>query len=185
MSYEAMQLETIAIQLLTALGEDPNREGLQDTPRRFAAFWTEFMEYHSTNSDTTFEVVTTDQMVIVSGIRVWSMCEHHLLPFSCDLAIAYIAQERVLGLSKFVRIAQTHAHKLQLQERLCYDIAMDIKNVTKTPDVAVIGRGRHLCMEIRGVKQGALATSSVLLGAFRNNQTVRQELLTLLPRDGE
>src|SRR5579872_4051622 len=97
-------------ELLVALGEDPNREGLQDTPRRWAAWWREFIEYKPGTTDTSFEATTANQMVVVSGIRVYSLCEHHLLPFWCDISVGYIVHERVLGLSKFARIAEQVAH---------------------------------------------------------------------------
>ena len=103
-------LEQLATDLLTAIGENPDRPGLQDTPRRFAKYWQEFVNYDAGTIDTTFETVTVDQMVVVSGIRVWSLCEHHLLPFWCDLSVGYITRDRVIGLSKIPRICQKYAH---------------------------------------------------------------------------
>src|SRR5450432_588990 len=110
-------------ELLIALGEDPEREGLKDTPRRWASWWQEFIEYQPGTTDTSFEPITTDQMVVISGMRIYSLCEHHLLPFWCDVSIGYVVHEKVLGLSKFARIAQKVAHRLQLQERIVHDIA--------------------------------------------------------------
>ena len=99
------KVKSLVRELLTALGEDPDREGLKDTPRRIANFWREFIEYDAGKLDTTFSAVKHNQMVCVTGLRVWSMCEHHMLPFWCDVSIAYIADKKVLGLSKFARIA--------------------------------------------------------------------------------
>lgn len=169
--------------LLQALGEDPDREGLQETPRRFADHWREFMEYLPGTTETCFESVVTDQMVVVSGIRVWSFCEHHLLPFWCDISIGYIVQEKVLGLSKFARIAHQHAHRLQLQERLCHSIADDIVRITATEDVAVIARGEHLCMTMRGIRTPGIMTSSIMRGVFRASSETRMEFLELISKE--
>jgi GTP cyclohydrolase IA len=166
--------------LLLAIGEDPQREGLQETPRRFADQWREFVEYFPGNIDTCFESVTTDQMVVISGMRVWSLCEHHLLPFWCDVSIGYIAQDKVLGLSKFARIAQKFAHRLQLQERLCEQIAIEVQSLIATSNVAVLAQGEHLCMSMRGIRTPALMTSSVMHGMFRDRSEARQEFLQLV-----
>ena len=170
--------------LLVALGENPDRPGLVETPRRFADSWVEFIDHDPGKTETTFEAVTTDQMVIVSGIRVWSMCEHHLLPFWTDVSIGYIARDKVLGLSKFARIAHQMGHKLQLQERLASEIADEIQRITGTPDVAVLTRGQHLCMIMRGVKTPGLMTSSVLRGMFLSNPAARAEFMSLATSGG-
>src|SRR2546421_9825501 len=117
-------------ELLIALGEDPDREGLVDTPRRWADSWREFIEYDPGTIETTFSTVDAGQMVCVSGLRVFSLCEHHLLPFWCDVSIGYIPDEKVLGLSKFVRIAHQFAHQLQHQEQLGQQIADEISRIT-------------------------------------------------------
>jgi GTP cyclohydrolase IA len=173
-------LEQIARQLLIEIGENPDREGLRDTPRRYAKWWREFTEYAPGTIDTVFESVSTSQTVMVSDMRVWSLCEHHLLPFNCSVSVAYRARDNILGLSKFARIAHKHAHKLQLQERLIADIADEIEKVTGSPDVAVIGRGEHLCMTMRGIRTSSLMTSSVFRGIFENEGPARGELLSLL-----
>jgi len=165
-------------QLLLAIGEDPDRPGLADTPARWARWWFEFMDYEDENLDTTFESIVADQMVVVKGIRVWSLCEHHLLPFYCDVSIGYVAKESVLGLSKFARIAHHHAHKLQLQERLVHDIAGTVADLTKTKDVAVIAHGEHLCMTMRGIRSPATMISSAMHGAFRSNPALRAEFMS-------
>ncbi len=177
-NYQA--LLTIGRELLQAIGEDPEREGIKDTPRRFADWWKEFIDYQPGSLDTCFESITTDQMVTVSGMRVWSLCEHHLLPFWCDVSIGYIAGEQVLGLSKFARIAHKYAHTLQLQERLCHQIADEITRIVGTEDVAVLARGRHLCMEMRGVRTPGLMSSSVMRGLFRDKNEARMEFLQLV-----
>jgi GTP cyclohydrolase IA len=165
--------------LLLAIGEDPDREGLCDTPRRFADWWAEFIDHDPGRTDTAFEAAEADQMVVVSGLKVWSLCEHHLLPFWCDVAIGYVAADRILGLSKFARVARRAAHRLQVQERLTKDIADEISRLTGTPDVAVLARGEHLCLTMRGVRTPAVMTSSVMRGAFREDPAARSEFLRL------
>lgn len=165
--------------LLVALGEDPAREGLQDTPRRWAKMWAEFVDYAPGTLDTTFETTSADQMVLVSGMRVWSLCEHHLLPFWCDVAVAYIAHERLIGLSKIGRIAHKFAHKLQVQEQLGRDIADAVQDACDTVNVGVLLRGEHLCMSMRGIRTPALMTSSVVRGVFASQPTTRAEFMSL------
>lgn len=166
-------------QLLAAIGCDLEDPGLADTPRRWADWWREFIEYSPGNTHTVFESITTDQMVAVTGMRVWSVCEHHLLPFWCDISIGYITGDKVLGLSKFGRIAHQFAHRPQLQERLVHEIADEIERVTGTKDVAVLGVGQHLCMSMRGIKTPARMVTSVMRGSFMSVATARQEFLTL------
>lgn len=163
--------------LLVAIGEDPDREGVADTPRRFANFWREFIEYSPGRTDTAFESVTTDQMVVVTGVRVWSLCEHHMLPFWCDLTMGYIARDKVLGLSKFARIAHQYAHQLQIQERLVDQIAGEIIRITGSPDVGVIAKGVHTCMVMRGVKTDGTMISSAMHGLFKHWGATRAEFL--------
>lgn len=166
-------------ELLVLLGQDPDRPGLADTPRRVADMWIEFLSYDPGRTGTTFEAVSADQLVAVKGLRVWSLCEHHLLPFWCDVAIGYLPRERVLGLSKFGRIAQRHAHRLQLQEQLVTDIAAEVQELAQTPDVAVAATGEHLCMAMRGVAMPHRMISSAMLGRFRDRQALRAEFLAL------
>ncbi len=160
------KVKSSVTELLTALGEDPNREGLKETPRRIANFWREFIEYDAGKLDTTFSAVKHNQMVAVTGMKVWSMCEHHMLPFWCDVSIAYIADDKVLGLSKFARIAHKHAHKLTLQEQLVSDIANEVKVILGTEDIAVMAKGEHLCMTMRGIQTPHRMISSALSGKF-------------------
>jgi GTP cyclohydrolase IA len=174
------RLLALGRELLIAIGEDPDREGLQETPRRWADFWREFIEYDPGTTEKTFSSVVADQMVCVSGLRVSSLCEHHLLPFWSDVSIGYIPDEKVLGLSKFARIAQQCAHRLQLQERLGQQIADEIIRITGTQNVAVVLKGEHLCMTARGIRMPGRMTSSVMRGIFRTQSEMRMEFLRLI-----
>lgn len=165
--------------ILEAIGEDPDREGLAGTPDRVARWWMEFVGFDPGNTDTTFEAVHTDQVVAVTGVRVYSVCEHHLLPFWVDLTMAYIAADRVIGLSKFGRIAHGHAHRPQIQERLVTEVADDIARLAGTDDVAVIGAGEHLCMTMRGIRTPHRMKSSVMRGRFREFGPARAEVMSL------
>ena len=174
------EVEKLIRALLVEIGEDVDRPGLVDTPKRVANWWSEFIDFDPGTVDRTFQSVATDQMVIVKDMRVWSLCEHHLLPFWCDVSIAYIAREKVLGLSKFARIAHKYAHRLQIQERLVDQIANDVQTLTGSPDVAVVGKGTHLCMVMRGVKTQAEMSTSVMRGLFFFNPSARQEFVDFL-----
>lgn len=131
-----------------------------------ARWWREFLDFDPGKLDTTFSSVSTGELVAVSGIRVWSLCEHHLLPFWCDISIGYYPQARIIGLSKFARIAHDHAHDLQVQERLVAQIADTVSRITESPDVIVAARGEHLCMTMRGVRSPAIMSSVVSRGRF-------------------
>jgi GTP cyclohydrolase I len=174
------RIERAVKDILELIGEDPNREGLKDTPKRVAKFWKEFIDYDAGKIGTTFEAVKADQMVIVKGIKVWSLCEHHLMPFSSEIAIGYITRKKVLGLSKFARIAHKHAHKLQLQEKLVQDIANEVSDLVRTKDIAVYGIGTHLCMVARGIKTDGQMITSVMNGVFRKESETRNEFLSLV-----
>ncbi|CDR13045.1 GTP cyclohydrolase I [Streptomyces iranensis] len=172
-------LEDLARQLLAEIGEDPDRSGLKETPARFARWWREFTSYDPGEVGTHFPLYTEGQIVMVSDINVWSLCEHHLLPFSCNLTVAYRPRGQVLGLSKFARISHRHAHRLQVQERLVQNIADEITEATGSEDVGVIGRGEHLCMSMRGVRTPALMTCSVFKGIFQSYGPAREELVAI------
>jgi GTP cyclohydrolase I len=174
------RLLALGRELLIAIGEDPEREGLQETPRRWADAWREFIEYDPGTTETTFSSVASDQLVCVSGIRVASLCEHHLLPFWCEISIGYIPNDKVLGLSKFARIAHQFAHRLQLQERLGQQIADEITRITGTENVAVVLKGDHYCMAARGIRTPGRMKSSVLRGVFRTESQTRMEFLRLI-----
>ncbi|ABD11124.1 GTP cyclohydrolase I [Frankia casuarinae] len=169
-------LEGLARQLLVEIGEDPGRDGLRETPARYARWWREFVGFDPGNTETAFEQVNHGQLVQVNDIRVWSLCEHHLLPFWCDISIAYLAKDKLLGLSKFARIAHHHAHRLQVQERLTGAIADAIEALCGVPDVAVRAKGEHLCMTMRGIRSPATMSTLVLRGVFKDDPHMRNLL---------
>lgn len=172
------KLEVVARQLLLAIGEDPDRAGLLDTPRRFAQMWREFIEHDPGSLATTFPTENREgQLVTVSGMGVWSLCEHHLLPFYCQVAVGYVPRDKLLGLSKFGRIARDAAHRLQVQERMIEGIADEVAETTETDDVAVHASGVHLCMTMRGVQLPATMTTTVTRGSFRSDPATRAEFL--------
>lgn len=174
------KLEQVCVDLLNAIGEDVTRDGLRETPARWAKWWAEFINFDPGKCATAFEVSNADSLVAVTGIRVWSLCEHHLLPFNADISIGYIPRDRVLGLSKFARISLKASHRLQVQERLTNDIADLITEYTGSPDVGVIAAGEHLCMTMRGVRSSASMRTSVMRGSFREDEKVRAEFLELI-----
>lgn len=172
-------------QLLTNLGEDPNREGLIRTPLRAAkAFDYLTHGYNLKVEDIINDAIFTsdmDEMVIVKDIELYSLCEHHLLPFFGKCHVAYIPQGYVLGLSKIARIVDLYARRLQIQERLTREIAETILQVTNAEGVGVIIESQHLCMMMRGVeKQNSVMKTSVMLGSFRNQESTRAEFLALV-----
>lgn len=163
--------------LLVAIGEDPERPGLKDTPRRVAAHWAEFIDYKPGTIDTSFDSIRSDQMVILRGIRVFTFCEHHLLPFICTVSIGYIATRKVLGLSKLARIAHLYAHRLQIQEQLVDQIASEVLKQTNSSDVAVVAVGEHSCMTMRGIKSGGEMVCSAIHGQFKHDIAMRAEFM--------
>lgn len=177
---EAVKKATV--DLLRAIGENPEREGLQETPLRVAKWWREFIDYDPGKLSTSFGQVESDQLVVVSGMRVWSLCEHHLLPFWCDVTVAYLVNGKMLGLSKLARLAHLHAHRLQVQERLVNGIAEDVEGIVGHSNVAVVASGVHLCMVMRGIKTPGTMQSSALRGSFKSNASLRAELMALHSR---
>jgi len=175
--------------ILEGIGEDPKRDGLRDTPVR-AARAMEFLTHGY--SQTLEEVVNgaifeseSDEMVIVRNIELYSLCEHHLLPFTGKCHVAYLPQGRVVGLSKIARIVDMFARRLQIQENLTREIADAVGKVTEGRGVGVIVEARHLCMMMRGVeKQNSSMTTSAMLGRFRSDINTRNEFLSLV-RGGE
>lgn len=183
MAVDIEKIKVLGRELLIAIGEDPDRDGLKETPDRFARWWKEFIEYQPGKVETAFAIGNVDEIVAVRGIEVWSLCEHHLLPFRARVTIGYIPNEKVLGLSKFGRIAFAAAHRLQVQERLVQNIADGISAATKSEDIAVIADGEHLCMTMRGVRTPASMRTSVMRGRFRANPEARAEFLSLVNKD--
>jgi GTP cyclohydrolase IA len=177
------RLERLGGELLETLGYDCASGDLRDTPARWAKWWIEFLSHDAGRTDVTFELKTQGQLVVVGGLTLWSVCEHHLLPFMVMVSVGYVPSDRVLGLSKVARIARRAAHKLQLQERLVEDITGDVRRLAATEDVIVLGRGRHLCLEARGTRAPAVTSTVSAAGAFRRRSSLRREFLSLCGPD--
>ena len=173
-------------ELLMEIGEDPDREGLRDTPARVAAAY-EFLTngYRQTQKEVIGGAVFTqqvDHMVIVRDIELYSLCEHHLLPFFGRCHIGYIADGKVLGVSKLARLVDMYARRLQIQERLTEQVAQAVMDQGAV-GCGVVIEAQHLCMMMRGVeKQNSLMTTSAVLGTFRQSALTRNEFLTLIGR---
>ena len=177
-------MEEIRRELLVRLGEDPSREGLQRTPERFAKAYQYLTKGYKEDPAEVLNgalfTVDYDEMVIVKDIEMFSLCEHHMLPFFGKVHIAYIPKGKVVGLSKLPRLVEVFARRLQVQERLTVEIAEAIQNAIQPLGVGVVIEARHLCMMMRGVeKQHSATVTSSMLGAFRAAQT-RQEFLSLI-----
>jgi GTP cyclohydrolase I len=187
MEIDKENLQRICRDLLKAIGEDPDREGLQDTPRRWAKWWSEFMNGGPNGTGatlgTTFQGTGVDQLVVVNGIEAWSLCEHHLLPFKVTVSVGYITDSRVLGLSKFARIIHDLASRPQVQERLTEEIASKVSELTGSKNVAVQTRGYHLCMAMRGIRTPATMITQAIRGVFLTNDSARAEFLALTSKD--
>ncbi len=174
-------------QLLAEIGEDPDREGLVRTPERVAQsleFLTSGYRISPENviNDAIFESASNN-MIIARNIEVYSLCEHHMLPFYGRCHIGYIARRKVLGVSKLARIADCYARRLQIQERLTEQIANEVERAIDAEGVGVVMECRHLCMMMRGVeKQNSIMTTSTVLGSFRDSAATRAEFLDLIHR---
>lgn len=168
-------------QLLAALGEDPEREGLAGTPARVAAWYRSFLSPDSSAAPTCFiEKSLSGQLVVVGGMSVWALCEHHMLPMNLEVAVGYVPEGEVVGLSKFGRIAQRYAGRLQVQERFTRQVAEEIAPVIGSDDVAVAVRGIHLCMSMRGVRMEAARTITLQTsGRLQTDPVLAQQFLAL------
>lgn len=171
--------------IITEIGENPEREGLVDTPKRAA----KAMKYLCRGYEQTLEEVVggaiftsdSNEMVLVKDIELYSLCEHHILPFIGKVHVAYMPNGKVLGLSKIARIVDMYARRLQIQESLTSEIAKAIQQVTNANGVAVVIEAKHMCMMMRGVeKQNSHMVTSAMLGAFRSNPATRAEFLSLI-----
>ena len=177
----------LVLELLKAIGEDPAREGLRNTPDRVARMYTELLSGYTANpqkvvNGALFDV-KYDEMVIVRDIEFYSLCEHHMLPFIGRAHVAYIPDGKVLGLSKIPRIVDMYARRLQVQERMTRQIADFLRDLLKPQGVAVVVEAVHLCSMMRGVKKhDARMTTSAMHGAFRANLATRQEFLDNISR---
>ena len=179
------RLAALVKELLVELGEDPEREGLRKTPVRVAKAMTFLTRGYRQNLKAVvngaYFTSGTNHMVIVKDIELYSLCEHHLLPFYGKCAIGYISKGKVLGISKLARIVDMFARRLQIQERLTEEIANAIMAEAKAEGVGVVIKAKHLCMMMRGVeKQNSETVTSAVLGTFRSDEKVRQEFLSLI-----
>jgi len=183
-SLTSASFEELAREILVRLGEQPERNGLLQTPERYAKALRDLTKGYREDPEgiirgALFDV-DYDEMVIVKDIEMFSLCEHHVLPFFGKVHIAYIPKGRVIGLSKVARLVEVFARRLQVQERLTVQIAETIQKVLQPLGVGVVVEARHLCMMMRGVeKQHSATVTSSMLGAFRAQQT-RQEFLSLI-----
>lgn len=185
MTIDMDKIEKAVRSILEAIGENPDREGLIDTPQRVARFYQEaFAGLHedpSKNLSAQFSE-NHEEMVIVKDISIYSMCEHHLLPFVGHAHIAYIPRNgRVTGLSKLARVAEEYARRPQLQERLTSQIADTVKNTLNARGVLVVIEAEHMCMTVRGIKKpGARTVTSAVRGIFQTNAATRAEAFSLI-----
>jgi GTP cyclohydrolase I len=186
-SLAAASLEDLVREMLRRLGEDPAREGLVRTPKRVA----ESLAYLTAGRTRTAADVLNnavfeheaDEMIVVRDIEVYSLCEHHLLPFFGRAHVAYLPRGRILGLSKLARIVDVYARRLQVQERLTMQVARAVEETVGAEGVGVVVEASHLCMMMRGVeKQNSRAVTSCMLGRFRRDARTRQEFLDILKR---
>jgi GTP cyclohydrolase IA len=180
MEYEGMITAIKAF--IAEVGDNPNRDGLKDTPTRVYQMWKEF-RCRQKFTQTTFECANYDEIIIVKDIPFYSFCEHHLLPFFGQVHIGYIPNDKghILGLSKIARLVDAHSLRFTLQEGLTVEIAGGLNHIINPLGIAVVISARHLCMEMRGVKkQGQETVTSAMLGVFRDNTAARSEFLSLI-----
>ncbi len=184
-SLTSASFEELMRELLVRLGEDPQRDGLLDTPERMVKAMQYLTKGYQEDPERILREalfdVDYDEMVIVKDIEMFSLCEHHLLPFFGKVHVAYIPNKKVIGLSKIPRLIDVFARRLQVQERLTVQIAETIQNAIEPQGVGVVIEARHLCMMMRGVeKQHSEAVTSSMLGCFREEQETRTEFLSLI-----
>lgn len=185
--YENERVLKITEQLLAAIGEDPKREGLKRTPERMMKAYDFLTSGYRKNIK---EVINqaifhekNQEMIIVQDIEVYSLCEHHLLPFFGKAHVAYIPNGKIIGISKIPRIVDMFARRLQVQERLTDQIAGEINRILDPKGVAIVIEAKHLCMMMRGIeKQNSSLTTSSMLGQFQDSQNTRMEFLSLIQK---
>jgi GTP cyclohydrolase IA len=186
---ESESIADLVRKILIKIGEDPDREGLQKTPDRFEKALRYLTSGYHQDPEKVLNgakfSVAYDEIIVVKDIEIYSMCEHHMLPFFGKCHVAYLPDKQVVGLSKIARLVNTYARRLQIQERLTSEIAQALEEKLKPLGVGVIIEARHLCMVMRGVeKQGSVAVTSAMLGNFRTNKQTRDEFLSLV-RNGK
>ena len=184
-SLTSASFEDLVREILVRLGEDPQREGLVRTPNRVHRAYEFLTKGYEEDPDAMLKkalfTVTYDEMVIVKDIEMFSLCEHHMLPFFGKVHVAYIPKGKVVGLSKIPRLIEIFSRRLQIQERLTTQIAETIQKAIEPQGVGVVIEARHLCMMMRGVeKQHSAAVTSSMLGCFREEQETRTEFLSLI-----
>ena len=177
--------EDLVREMIVRLGEDPEREGLIRTPERVHRAYEQLLRGYKEDAGAMLKkalfTVTYDEMVIVKDVEMFSLCEHHMLPFFGKVHVAYIPNGKVIGLSKIPRLIEIFSRRLQIQERLTMQIAETIQNAIQPQGVGVVIEARHLCMMMRGVeKQHSAAVTSSMLGCFREEQETRTEFLSLI-----
>ena len=179
------KLKEITKELLEQIGEDPSRVGLAKTPERVAKAWDFFSQGYRVDvwkivNGAIFEEECSE-MVVVRDIEFFSMCEHHMIPFFGRCHVGYLPNNKIIGLSKIPRIVDAYAQRLQVQERLTSQIAETLMEILDPIGVGVVMEGRHLCMQMRGVeKQNSFATTSAMLGQFRDSAETRGEFLSII-----
>jgi GTP cyclohydrolase I len=172
------RIEKIIRQLLIEIGENPNREGLVDTPRRMSDMYEEIFGGYTTDPQLDISFTEESDAIIAKDIHFYSMCEHHMLPFFGKVTMAYIPSGKVFGLSKLVRLVEKYSRRLQIQERLTKEIANEIMNMG-VKGVLVVAEGEHLCMKMRGVRNGSLIMTMAYRGILQQKE-LRENLLSLL-----
>jgi GTP cyclohydrolase I len=185
MPVDKQRIESLVRELIVAIGEDPDREGLKSTPKRVSEAYDFLSSGYRTDVNRLINgaifTQATNSMVIVKNIEVYSLCEHHMLPFFGRCHIGYLPTGKVFGLSKLARLVDMYARRLQLQERLTEQISQEIMDSIGASGVGVMIEARHLCMMMRGVeKQNSVMVTSSVLGSFRDSQATREEFLALI-----
>jgi GTP cyclohydrolase IA len=184
-SLTSASFEELVREMIVRLGEDPSREGLARTPERVHRAYEHLTKGYQEDPEAMLHkalfTVTYDEMVIVKDVEMYSLCEHHMLPFFGKVHVAYIPNGKVIGLSKIPRLVEIFSRRLQIQERLTTQIAETIQKAIQPQGVGVVVEARHLCMMMRGVeKQHSAAVTSSMLGCFRDEQETRTEFLSLI-----
>lgn len=187
-SDQSGKIKNAVTEILLGIGEDPKREGLLKTPARVAKSYQFLTKGYSENP---YEVINNaiyeeqvDEMIIVKDIELYSLCEHHLLPFIGKAHVAYLPNSKIIGLSKVARLVEIYARRLQVQERLTSDIAQTLNECLKPKGVAVVIEAAHMCMQMRGVqKQSSKMVTSSMLGAFKDNLATRSEFMNFIQKN--